>query len=64
MQHTAPAPLALTIPDACRRLALSRSKLYELMKQGELRSFKVGSRTLIPDADLVNFVAKRLEASA
>ena len=36
----------------------------ELLKQGELRSFKVGARVLIPDADLVNFVAKRLEAAA
>lgn len=64
MHPTDPAPLAHTIPDACRRIGLSRSTLYELLKAGEIRSFKVGARTLIPDSDLAEFVAKRLEAAA
>lgn len=57
------APLAHTVPAACQRLGISRTTIYELLKQREIRSFKVGNRTLIPDSDLRAFVAKRLEAA-
>lgn len=40
--------LAYTIKEATAALGLSRSKLYILMGSGELRSFQVGKRRLIP----------------
>jgi excisionase family DNA binding protein len=40
---------------------LGRSKLYQLMDAGEIRSVKVGKRRLIPVSALREFVA-RLEA--
>ena len=61
LAHT--VPLSYTVTAACERLSVSRTTLYELLKQGEIRSFKVGNRTLIPDSDLRAFVAKRLEAA-
>lgn len=62
--HDLPAyPLAHTVPEACRRLGVSRSTIYELIKQREIRSFKVGKRTLVPDADLRAFVERRLEVA-
>ena len=55
--------LAHTIPDACRCMGISRTTIYELLKQREIRSFKIGRRTLIPDSDLRDFIAKRLEVA-
>lgn len=58
------APLAHTIPDACKRLGIGRTTLYELISTGEIRSFKVGNRTLIPEAELRKFVADRVKEAA
>jgi excisionase family DNA binding protein len=41
-------PLAVRVPEACRLSGIGRSKLYELIKAGELRTIKVGAITLIP----------------
>lgn len=55
-------PLLHRIPDACRRLSVSRTTLYELIKAGEIRSVKIGTRSLIPEADLQRVLTSRLEA--
>jgi predicted DNA-binding transcriptional regulator AlpA len=36
----------LKIPEVLERLAISQTKLYELMSSGELRSVKVPARNL------------------
>jgi len=41
------APITLRIADAVRVSGLSRTTLYELMKNGSLASVKVGGRRLI-----------------
>ncbi|HGM7307626.1 TPA: helix-turn-helix domain-containing protein [Stenotrophomonas maltophilia] len=56
------APLLHRIPDACRRLSVSRTTLYELIKAGEIRSVKIGTRSLIPEVDLQRVLSSRLEA--
>lgn len=45
-----------TIPDACAALKLSRSKLYNLIREGKLRAVKVGTATRILVADRVAFM--------
>jgi excisionase family DNA binding protein len=55
-------PLLHRIPDACRRLSVSRTTLYELIKAGEIRSIKIGARSLIPEVDLQRVLSSRLEA--
>lgn len=60
MTSTNTAPLAHRIPDACNRLGIGRSMLYELIKAGELRTIKIGTRTLVPEADLQKVIADRL----
>ena len=50
-------PLAVTIPEAVKASGLSRSRLYEAMKRGELPARKAGRRTLIPFADLEAYLA-------
>jgi excisionase family DNA binding protein len=56
-------PLLHRIPDACRRLSVSRTTLYELIKAGEIRSIKIGARSLIPEVDLQRVLSSRLEAA-
>jgi excisionase family DNA binding protein len=50
-------PIAVTIPDAVKASGMSRSSLYEALKRGDLRASKAGRRTLIPFADLQNYMA-------
>ncbi len=54
-------PLANTINDSCIRLGIGRTLMYDLLKQGKLRSIKLGSRTLIPETELQRLIAEQLE---
>ena len=49
--------------DVARVLGVGRTKVYELMRSGALRSVRVGGLRRIPVAALAEFVA-RLEAEA
>lgn len=50
-------PIAVTVPEAVRATGLSRSRLYEALKCGELSACKAGRRTLISFADLEAYLA-------
>ena len=55
-------PALLVRPeDAARALGVGRTKVYELMRSGALRSVKIGGLRRIPATALAEFVA-RLEA--
>lgn len=58
--------LLLTVPEAATALAMSRSKLYELMASGMVRSVRIDGSRRIPAEALETFVAGLLgeEASA
>lgn len=49
-------PYALTIDNAARFSGLSRSRIYELMGTGDLKSFKIGSRRMIMLNDMKGFL--------
>ena len=49
--------LLLSSSEAAERLSMGRSKIYELMRRGELRSVKIGGCRRIPRAALDDFVA-------
>jgi excisionase family DNA binding protein len=49
----------MKIPEAVRLTGLSRSRLYELMKSGEIEFAKVGASTLILVESLRRFVLDR-----
>lgn len=53
-----------SIRDVMTRTGLSRSKLYTEMSAGRLRSVKVGSRRLIPESALLDYVEALVTASA
>lgn len=48
--------LSVRIPDACRMTGIGRSKLYELIRDGRIRTIKVGAITLIPVCALADFL--------
>lgn len=48
--------LSLTIPRAVELSGIGRSRLYELIKSGDIQIRKCGSRTLIRYEDLKRFI--------
>ncbi|WP_424135143.1 helix-turn-helix domain-containing protein [Roseomonas chloroacetimidivorans] len=50
--HIPPAKLAFTIPEAVSSSGIGRTKLYALIKEGQLEARKLGNRTLIPAPSL------------
>ena len=59
-----PRRLTVRIRQAVEMLGVSRSKIYELIQQGEIEVIKVGSSTLLPVDGLEKFVEKRRRASS
>lgn len=58
------SPLCLSVRDTGARLGISRSMIYELLAQGELRALKIGRRTLITVESQDALVARRLAKEA
>ena len=60
---TAMDPISVRIPDAVRLTGLSRSRIYELMRDGEINFAKVGRSTLIMVEDLRRFIQGRASST-
>ena len=56
LDHTVPD--VLTPMEAAKILHIGRSTMYHLLSQGEIRSFKIKTKILIPKSFLQNFIAK------
>lgn len=54
-----PAPLALSPSEAARILGCGRTKLYELLVSGEIKSFHLGRRRLIRLTAIEAWIADR-----
>jgi excisionase family DNA binding protein len=52
------SPLVVSISEAARRLSLGRTKVYELIASGQLKTLKLGRRTLITMASVQALVAR------
>jgi excisionase family DNA binding protein len=52
-----------SIKDVVTRTRLSRSKIYEELANGRLKSVKVGRRRLITESALVDYVDHLVEAA-
>ena len=59
MAETAPQ-VASTIHSTCARLSIGETTFHKLVKEGRLRVFKVGTKTLVPEAEIERFVADQL----
>lgn len=49
------------IPEAADLLGIGRTTLYLLIKEGEIRTVKIGERTLVPHSELVEFQQRLLQ---
>jgi excisionase family DNA binding protein len=52
--------LLLTVPEAAKALAISRSKLYELLASGTIASIRIGGSRRIPLTALEDYIARLL----
>lgn len=57
------APLLCTVEETARLLNISRTGVYVQLRNGNLRSVKVGGRRLIPRHTIGDFVERLLDAS-
>jgi excisionase family DNA binding protein len=53
---------ALTVPEVCEMLRLSRTTVWELTRSGELPSLRIGSARRYRLADVEAFLAGRVGA--
>ena len=53
--------LLLTVPEAAKTLAISRSKLYELLAAGLVRSVRIDGSRRVPVEALETYVASLLD---
>jgi excisionase family DNA binding protein len=51
------------VKDIVARTGLSRSKIYQEMASGHLLSVKVGSRRLIPESALIDYIDRLIESA-
>jgi excisionase family DNA binding protein len=51
-------PLAVRVPEALRLTGIGRSKLYELIKSGDVETVKIGTATLVRMASLRQLVER------
>lgn len=56
------APIAVRASEAASLLGVGKTVVRALVKNGELRSFRVGRAVLIPVAEIERFVAERVSA--
>ena len=53
-------PMAMSPRDAARAIGISRSSLYRLIKQGRIRTVKLGRRTLVPTSALAELIGEEV----
>ena len=59
-RETGLRPLCVRISTATELLGVGRTKIYELIKRGELRTIKIDGSVLIVLASIDAFVAQRM----
>jgi excisionase family DNA binding protein len=52
-----PRPITVTVPVALAITGIGRTKFYELVKDGRIRTLKIGTRTLVVYASLEALVS-------
>jgi excisionase family DNA binding protein len=52
-------PISVKIPEAVRLTGISRSRIYELLRSGDIECAKVGNSTLVLVDSLRRFIRSR-----
>jgi excisionase family DNA binding protein len=53
-----PEPLLISVRQAAAELPCGRDTMYELIRQGRIRSVRIGRRLLVPRTELEAFVER------
>lgn len=56
--------LLLTIEDAALLLSISKSRVFDLCRDGKLRSVKLGKRRMVPRQCLTDYVDELIETAS
>lgn len=56
-------PLNVSVEEAASALGIGRTLVFALIKNGTLRSFKLGKRRLIPVSELTGLIARLSQAA-
>jgi excisionase family DNA binding protein len=48
---------AFSVREAARMCGVSRATLYRLLKEGKIKTIKIGSRRLVPEATIETLLA-------
>jgi excisionase family DNA binding protein len=56
--------LLLTVPEAAKSLGISRSKLYQLIAAGTIRSIRIDGSRRVPVTALTSYVDHLMEEAA
>ena len=59
-----PAIISYSIPDGARAIGLGRTSFFNLVKRGQIRTFRIGGRRFVSRAELLRFVKEREAQSA
>jgi len=62
-QKVIPSKLAYRIPEACAAVGLGRSKLYELINDGTIKTSLIGGRRVVPAKELERLIERGMEAA-
>jgi predicted DNA-binding transcriptional regulator AlpA len=57
-------PIALSVPNAVRYSGVSRTRIYALMRSGELSSFLLGGRRMMLTESIDAFIHKLARSQA
>jgi excisionase family DNA binding protein len=52
-------PVLLTVPEACEKLRISKTMLYDLLRSHQLESVQIGRRRLISARAIDTYVQRR-----
>lgn len=58
--RVAPSNRLLTIPEALRALRIGKSSFYKLTAKGEIRTLRLGGRTLVPEREIDRLIREAL----
>ena len=57
-ESTSREPLAYRLDDACRAVGISKSSLYALARDGQIKLIRIAGRSLVEGASLRRLVAE------
>lgn len=63
MQHRID-PIAVPVTDGARLIGCGRSKLYELIRAGEIPLVKIGGKSVVPFESLRSFINNKIKVAA